>query len=62
MTSDQTKAELRQIEKQIERDESIDALKAKHGITGTHEEQKELIEEKKNEIAINENQEEAEGV
>lgn len=50
METDETKAELRQIEKEIEREESIDALKAKHAITGTREEQKEKIEEKKEEL------------
>ncbi|MFK5165204.1 hypothetical protein, partial [Propionibacterium freudenreichii] len=47
---EQEKAELRQIEKEIEREESVKALKVKHGITGTLEEQKEKIEEKKEEI------------
>ncbi len=51
MNTEQEKAELRQIEKEIERVEAIDALKIKHGITGTKEEQKEKIEEKKIEIS-----------
>ncbi len=50
MNTEQEKAELRQIEKEIEREESVKALKVKHGITGTLEEQKEKIEEKKEEI------------
>lgn len=54
MLDSETKAELRQIEKEIEREEAVDALKAKHGITGTREQQKEKIEEKKIEIS-NEN-------
>jgi hypothetical protein len=54
MSDSETKAELRQIEKEIERQESIDVLKAKHGITGTREQQKEKLEEKKIEIS-NEN-------
>lgn len=67
MTDEQTKAELRQIEKEIEREESIDALKAKHAITGTREEQKEKIEEKKEELKNektipDDNQEEAESL
>ncbi len=47
MTEEETRFELRQIQKAIEREERIEALKAKHEIVGTREEQKELVIEKK---------------
>lgn len=62
MNTEQEKAELRQIEKEIERDESVKALKLKHGITGTLEEQKEKIEEKKEEIFYETENQRAENV
>lgn len=62
---EQEKAELRIIEKSLQREEMVEQLKVKHGITGTREEQKEKVEEKKLEIQnaeANEQVEEAEGV
>lgn len=51
MNDDQTKAELRQIEKSIERDEEVERLKTKHSITGTRAQQKEKIHEKRIQIS-----------
>lgn len=67
MNTEQEKAELRQIEKELEKEEAVKALKQKHGITGTLSQQKQKVEEKKAELQNEEiipdnNQEEAESV
>lgn len=47
MNEEEKRMELREIQKSIEREERIEALKAKHEIVGTREEQKVLVEQKK---------------
>jgi hypothetical protein len=50
MSKEEERMELRQIQKGLEREERLEALKVKHGITGTPEEQKDLVVEKKTQI------------
>lgn len=50
MIEEEERYELRQIQKSIEREERLEALKTKHAIVGTREEQKALVEQKKEAI------------
>ena len=60
MNENQTKAELRIIEKSLQREEMVESLKQKHNITGTVQQQKAKLQEKREEISHEDEQTEIE--